>query len=136
MSVTHHYTKPILFFDGKCGLCNRLVNFVMSHDPKHQLNFATLQGQTANVLLDIKKTTDLNTLVFYDEGKIFTKSAAVLQIISYLNWPWKIILIAKLFPTKLCDIIYNFISKRRYSWFGSSDSCRLPTSEEKLFFLP
>lgn len=136
MSSLNKYDKPILFFDGCCGLCNSLVNFLMAHDHKHRLNFAALQGQTAIILLDIEQSTNLTTLVLYDNGEISSQSTAVLKVISYLGWPWKIIMIAKLLPTQFNNKIYNYISTRRYSWFGKSDTCRLPTSAEKLFFLP
>ncbi|MGD9856799.1 MAG: thiol-disulfide oxidoreductase DCC family protein, partial [Planctomycetaceae bacterium] len=37
---------PIVFFDGVCGLCSRVVDFVMARDPQGVFRFAPLQGQT------------------------------------------------------------------------------------------
>jgi predicted DCC family thiol-disulfide oxidoreductase YuxK len=42
---------PILLYDGVCGLCNRLVQFILRRDAKATFRFASLQsGLAARVL--------------------------------------------------------------------------------------
>src|SRR4029453_979242 len=41
---------PVVFFDGACGMCNRLVRWVMARDLATSLRFAPLQGETARSL--------------------------------------------------------------------------------------
>ena len=34
------------------------------------------------------------------------------------------------------DLIYNWVAKHRYKWFGKRETCRMPTPEEQSVFLP
>jgi len=38
-------------------------------------------------------------------------------------------------PPFLRDVLYRFIARRRYRWFGKSEACYLPTPELKKRFL-
>lgn len=42
---------PILLYDGVCGLCNRLVQFILRRDPAGVFRFAALQGELAGRIL-------------------------------------------------------------------------------------
>lgn len=42
---------PILLYDGVCGLCNRLVLFILQRDPAGVFRFAALQGELAGRIL-------------------------------------------------------------------------------------
>jgi predicted DCC family thiol-disulfide oxidoreductase YuxK len=42
--------KYIIFVDGVCSLCNRLVNFVNKFDSKNTFLFSSLQGETFKLL--------------------------------------------------------------------------------------
>jgi predicted DCC family thiol-disulfide oxidoreductase YuxK len=44
---------------------------------------------------------------------------------------YPIIILPKFFR----DFVYDLIAKNRYKLFGKTDSCRIPTEEEKLKFL-
>jgi predicted DCC family thiol-disulfide oxidoreductase YuxK len=46
-SVAH----PILLYDGVCGLCNRLVQFILRRDPGGLFRFASLQSSLAGRIL-------------------------------------------------------------------------------------
>jgi predicted DCC family thiol-disulfide oxidoreductase YuxK len=41
----------VVFYDGVCGLCNRLVRFVVRRDHRRQFVFAPLQGRLARTTL-------------------------------------------------------------------------------------
>jgi len=38
-------------------------------------------------------------------------------------------------PTTLTDMIYDFVAKNRYRWFGQLEACRMPTPEERGRFI-
>lgn len=44
-------TGPVLFFDGECGLCTRVVRVLLRCDRVGRLRFAPLQGPTAQAYL-------------------------------------------------------------------------------------
>ena len=55
---------PILFFDGVCGLCDRLVQFVLHRDTRARFRFAALQSDVATQTLGHfgKNPDDLDTV--------------------------------------------------------------------------
>jgi len=57
-------THPILLYDGVCGLCNRLNQFVLKRDPTGIFRFASLQSELAARILQRHgaDATDLDTV--------------------------------------------------------------------------
>lgn len=127
---------PIIFFDGVCGLCNHSVDWVITHDQRGQFFFAPLQGETAKKMLPDKFTNDLSTIVLYYEGKIYTKSDAIILITTKLQGPIKIFTLLKFVPVIIRNFFYDLVAKFRYRLFGKKQTCRLPLAHEKKFFLP
>jgi len=127
--------KRIIFFDGVCTLCNHFVDILIQQDKNHQFYFASLQSKTAEQLLT-KQDLGLDTIVFLDQTQTFKKSSAVLRILFHLGGLWMVLsILASVLPTTLRDLIYDLIARHRYRFFGKKESCRLPTAEEKPFFL-
>ena len=127
-------SERIIFFDGVCGLCNRFVDFILKRDCQHIFSFSPLQGETARRLLP-HESLAISTIIFLKHGKVLQKSEACFDILCHLGGLWKLVLIFKIIPNILRDYLYDFISNHRYSWFGKRKICRLPTAEEKRFFL-
>ncbi len=127
--------RPLLYFDGVCGLCNRSVDFILQHDQHEVFLFAALQSSFAAQQLPKEWTTDLSSLVLSHGGQFYRKSAAVFKIASLLGWPWKLAGAFSFLPTKLCDAVYDWVARSRYQWFGQLESCRLPSPSERARFL-
>lgn len=134
-NLTNLKTKRVVFFDGVCHLCNGFVESIISRDKSHFLFFAPLQGSTAEQLLSTNDRSKLDTIVYFENGKTYYRSAAILKILISLGGLYKLFSIAWIIPTPLRDIFYNLIAKNRYSWFGKRDFCRLPTQEERRYLL-
>ncbi len=129
---------PILFFDGVCGLCDRLVQFVLRHDRRARFRFAQLQGDTAAATLARfgKDTRDLDTVyVLTDDGRLLAKSRAIFYVLRVLGLPWSLVALFGLLPTAITDWLYDRVAKNRYRIFGKLESCRLPSAEEKARFV-
>jgi predicted DCC family thiol-disulfide oxidoreductase YuxK len=128
-------TKPIIFFDGVCGLCNRFVDFIIKADKRQQFLFAPLQGKTFKLLIESKKLHFPDSVVLYTEEKFDTKSSAALKIISSLGGIYATAKICYLLPKWMRDKLYDYVAKNRYQWFGKKETCRLPNPEERARFL-
>lgn len=128
--------RKVVFFDGVCHLCNGFVDAVISKDKKHTYLFAPLQGTTAKDLLSEKDRTDLDTVVYFEAGKLYYRSSAILKIMTGLGGVYKLLAVAWILPTPLRDFLYKIVAKNRYSWFGERDFCRLPTPDERSYLLP
>jgi len=127
--------KPIIFFDGVCGLCNGFVDIVMKLDRSKQFMFSPLQGETAKKLLSKEHVEDLESVVLYDNGKVHTKSDAVLEIFNRLGGFLQLWVFTKIIPKNLRDHFYDLAAEQRYKIFGKRDTCRVPTADERKRFL-
>jgi len=127
--------KGIVFFDGVCGLCNRLVDFLMRKDRKNMLLYAPLQGATATKYISNVNPGDLSTVVYLKDDKLLFKSDAILQILVDIGGFWKMFGAFKIVHRPLRNWVYDLIAKRRYKWFGQRESCRVPTPAELAKFL-
>ncbi len=119
---------PIILFDGVCNLCNAAINWIIDRDPKQIFRFASLQSEAARQLLpEIDSLPD--SIVLIDEDGIHTRSTAALRIARRLGFPWSLAAFASLLPAFFRDAIYNWIARHRYSWFGRTGTCRIPTAD-------
>jgi predicted DCC family thiol-disulfide oxidoreductase YuxK len=123
---------PIVFFDGSCGLCNRSVKFVLRKEKKQDLIFSPLQSEFAKNFMKGKMTMEgLDSMVLFENGKIYTQSSAALRITKYLKGLWPIMTIFLIVPPFIRNAIYSYIAKNRITWFGSADYCEMMTPELK-----
>ncbi len=123
---------PIVYFDGVCGLCNRVVNLVLSRDPGGGVRFAPLQGETARERLAAHDVESLSTLIVTTPRGTYRRSAAVVRILWHLGWTGKVLAaLLWVIPRPLRDLGYQLVASSRYRWFGQSDTCRMPTDAER-----
>jgi predicted DCC family thiol-disulfide oxidoreductase YuxK len=125
--------KSIILFDGFCNLCSWAVQFVLKRDKNKKFQFASLQSEFGQHLLieHHLSITDINTLILFEEGKIFTQSTGALKIARSLSGLWPFFYVAIILPKFLRDSVYNWIAKNRYRWFGRKEQCYLLPGENK-----
>jgi len=130
--------RPIVFFDGVCGLCNRFVDWVITRDGRGQFVFAPLQGSTARAMGVEPRTADpaLWSIVLVDDSGVRERSDAVLVIAAGMGGVYRLASALRWIPRPLRDWIYDRIARRRYRFFGKRDACRMPTEAERDRFLP
>ena len=129
---------PILLFDGHCNLCNAWVQFIVKRNPAKTIRFASLQSKAGRALLDEHKIAQnyLDSLVLIEEERFSVSSSAALRTLSYLStWESQLKLLLVL-PRPLRDLIYRFVARYRYKWFGRREQCMIPTAELNERFLP
>jgi predicted DCC family thiol-disulfide oxidoreductase YuxK len=128
----------IVLYDGVCGLCDRLVRFLVERDRARLLRYAPLQGETAAELRARHGNIPggLDTMVFVDDGKVYLRSRAFARIARYLPWPWRLATLIRFVPRFLADGAYALVARTRYRIFGKVEACGLPTQEERQLLLP
>ena len=115
-------SKSILLFDGVCNLCNSAVRFFYTRDKKNRFLFQSLQSDQGKELLQqFNVDNDLSTIVLVQNGKLFTKSTAVLKAVRQLGFPYIIFYPFIWFPKFVRDEVYDFVARNRYKWFGKRD---------------
>ena len=133
----------IVLYDGVCGLCNRLVRFILKRDRRDHFRFAALQSNFANAILQRHgKNPDLLDTVHvvfdYQEPseRLLTKDDAVVAVLQQLGGIWRIWAgVFRLFPRRFRDWQYNLIAGNRYRFFGKYDACPLPDPNVRHKFL-
>jgi predicted DCC family thiol-disulfide oxidoreductase YuxK len=125
--------KKIILFDGVCNLCNSSINYVIDKDIKDEFRFVALQSQLGKDIQDylgILSNNSLDSIILYipDEA-YYIKSTAAIKIIREFTGFWKLVIIFNLIPTTIRDVIYDFVARNRYRWYGKQDQCRIPTPE-------
>lgn len=107
--------QAILFYDGDCALCNRVVTFILNHEKDSKILFSPLDTAAAMELLSkhpsYKKEED--TVYFFDGNQLYSKSTAVLKLLPFLNGYVFVLRLGWLFPKWLRDKIYEEVAKRR-----------------------
>ena len=132
-----HSEINIVLFDGVCNLCNSTVQFIIRNDAKTKFRFASMQNESGQLLL---RQLDLpldrfDTLVYISDSKFYLKSTAVFMILRELGGGWHLLYFFIIFPRFLRDIVYDFIAKWRYRWFGKREKCIVPAPEYSDRFL-
>lgn len=137
MSEALHPPRIVLF-DGECGLCDKLVRFLVRADADRALRYAPLQGETARRLRSEHPEIpdELETMVFLEGETIHLRSQAAFHCAKYLAWPWRAVGWLRWMPRLLTDPVYRIVARSRYGLFGKSDVCRLPEPGERALFLP
>ena len=102
-----------VLYDGDCTFCCNIVERVSSLVQARKIlfySFRSAEGQKLIFTYSIKK---LNSVIYINEGKIFFKSEAVLNICKHLEFPYKYYYAFNIMPNFLLNIGYDFIAKRR-----------------------
>lgn len=130
--------KKIILFDGVCNLCNRSIQFIIRRDTKDEFRFATLQGEIGKSLIKDRNidTSQIDSIILIEPGTAYyTKSTAALSIGTSFGGMWKMLNVLSLIPSRLRNIVYDFVARNRYKWYGKKDHCMVPTPEIKAKFL-
>ena len=110
---------------------------MLKRDKEEQFIFGALQSEKAKEQLSSFNFSGekMTTIVLIQNGKIYTQSAAVLNIAKRLGGGWKLFYGFIIIPKFLRDWLYSMVSKYRYKIFGKQDACMIPTPELKRRFL-
>lgn len=130
--------KKIILFDGVCNFCNATINKLIKLDKKDIFLFCSLQSDTGKkIVSDLKiDTSKIDSIILFEPGlAYYIKSTAALEVINSLGSFWSLFNVFYIFPSNIRDILYDFIAKNRYKWFGKSTQCMMPTPELKSKFL-
>jgi predicted DCC family thiol-disulfide oxidoreductase YuxK len=128
---------PIVLFDGVCNLCNNSVQFMIQRDPRARLRFTSLQSE-AGQRLQAEHGIDsasLDSMLLVEGGRLYRESDAALRMARHLKGAWPLLGAFRIIPRPLRNLVYRWIARNRYRWFGKMEACWLPTPELRSRFL-
>ncbi len=116
--------RPLLLFDGECGLCNAVVRFLLRRDQAARLRFAPLQSEAGQATLRRLglPTADFDSMVFLPAaaGQAYRlRSDGVAAVLQELPGGW--VRLGRWFgkvPAPVRDFGYKVVARTRYALFG------------------
>ncbi len=136
-------SHPILLYDGVCGLCSRLVQFILPRDRNAVFRFASLQSALAATILARHgaNPSDLDTVYVVVNHELaneylLSRFDAVLFVLKQLPSLWSAAsFLLQLVPRFFRDAGYGIVARHRYRIFGRSEVCALPRDQDRVRFL-
>lgn len=130
------YDRSIIFIDGDCLVCSSFVKFIHRRDKENRFLFSALQSDFASQHPCLKEhdLSNLDTVILLEEGQTYTKSDAVIRVISKLGILWRVFRVFYILPPKFRDAMYDSFAVNRYL-FGSKKYCDLPSPELERKFI-
>ena len=122
-------SKTVIYYDGICILCSNATNILIKMDKKNILFFSPLQSNYASNTIENKYVEKMDTIIVKRNNEFYTKSLAAFVVLEELKNPLRYFFY--FIPRFLADIIYDFVAKRRYSWFGKKEECIFPNNNPK-----
>ena len=123
-------------FTYRLGNLFGFISFLVRVYTQKVLKFAPLFGETYQSNRLPEKSKELDSIVILSEGKLYFKSTAFLKIMELVFPMFKLLIrILTMVPVFIRDFIYDLVARNRYTLFGKSNTCRIPTTSEKELFM-
>lgn len=117
--------SPWLFYDGQCGLCHRVIRFVISEDSQQQFKFAPLYHEKFNHLIseDVRQALPDSFVLATKDKRILWESDAVIYLGKQLGGVWLLFSYClALTPKSLRDKAYRTVGGNRQKLFRKPDN--------------
>jgi predicted DCC family thiol-disulfide oxidoreductase YuxK len=133
--------SDVLLYDATCGLCAASVQFVLRHDTRGTLRFASLQGAFGRqVMARHPELLGIDSVIWVQPASattpetVATRSDAALEVIAYLGGWWTVLSAARVVPRPVRDAVYRFIATHRHHLTRAH--CLVPDSSMRHRFIP
>lgn len=130
-------SHDIILFDAVCVICNGWAKFLIKYDKKIQFKLVSAQSELGTALLKHYQmsTEHYTTMVVIKDGKLYTESTALPKVMQHLGFPFSLMNAGYFIPRFIRDFLYRLVALNRYKLFGKTDSCLIPSLENKRHFL-
>jgi predicted DCC family thiol-disulfide oxidoreductase YuxK len=116
--------QSIIFYDDSCRLCNKWIFIVRKNNRYFQI--VPLRQYSGEILSNSRNSeTNFNSLIFFDKGKRYYKSDAVLHLTRRLKGLWPLLYVLILVPATFRNRLYDLVADNRYRWFGRVPTCNI-----------
>lgn len=136
--------RPVLLYDGECGLCNWAVRRLLKADRAGNLHYAPLQSAPAQACLRAQglPEADFASLVFVPDwadparGTYRLRTDGALGACAVVGGGlWRAVGWTRFMPVTLRDIAYKLVARSRHALFGKYRPTPLPEPEWEKRFL-
>lgn len=123
--------RDVIVFDGVCNLCNSSVNFIIRRDSEQKFVFTPMQSAFAQGLIKEHNVANVgvDTFLLVRNGKCYVCTDAAIEIAKELTGKWYLCSVFKVIPRSIRDWFYRLLARNRYSIFGRTEHCMVPTPD-------
>lgn len=132
----------LVLYDGVCGLCSRLLQFLLRHDRRGVFSSAPLQSSVGRSIVERSGGNTAELTSFYvvadyqtSASRVFTRSDAALFVAGALGWPWRAAQLTRVVPHAIRDHAYDMVARNRYRVFGRYERCLIPSPDFRNRFI-
>lgn len=132
----------LILYDGVCGLCNRMNQFVLARDREAVFDFASLQSATGKSWLRQagRSAEALDTFYVVERYRsqspvLRGRSDGALFVAGALKGSVGWLRAFGLLPRSWRDALYDVVAGNRYRFFGRSDVCMMPSPSHRSRFI-
>jgi len=126
--------KKIILYDGVCNFCDGAVQYIIKYDTLDIFRFVSLQSKLGQrILKHIGIQSDqIDSIVLYEPGvAYYFKSSAALEIAKNLKGIFTLATLFRFLPSGIRDLLYDYVAKNRYKWYGKKESCVVLTENSR-----
>ena len=122
--------ENIIYYDGECGLCHMAVKFILKVDSKNKFYFSPLSNFDNNL-------KNIDSIILKSGNKVFYESQAIIMVFENIDNNWNYLAkVLKIFPIKVLDIAYRWVSRNRTKISGKEvSSCPIVPSYHRKRFI-
>lgn len=125
--------RPIVVFDGECGLCNGFVAWLVRHDHAGAFLLAGSSGEAGRAAIaaaGLPSDIGASTIVLARPGaSALVRSDAVLAVMRGLPRPWRWLAWPRALPRGPRDRVYRFVAARRSRVHAEDPGCGVPPAD-------
>jgi predicted DCC family thiol-disulfide oxidoreductase YuxK len=120
----------VIAFDGKCGLCDGFVRFLLRHDHDSIFQFASSTSQQGEAIYRHtgQDPDQPSSVVLLKDDSIFLESESAIGAAIALGGVLRLAGTLMWLPRSLRDTAYRYVARNRFRWFGQQSTCDLPES--------
>jgi predicted DCC family thiol-disulfide oxidoreductase YuxK len=138
--------RALMLYDGLCGLCNGVVQWVIKRDHADRFRFAPQQSAVAERILsrcgfDREAMIQSNSVyLVLDAGteheRVLTRSDVTVHMLLLLGGGWRILgMLLRVVPRFARNAAYDLFARNRYRMTERYEVCPIPTEAERMKFV-
>lgn len=124
--------------DAHCALCARGAKWIAHNDHNVEFKIVPSQSELGNALMRHFEMdpADPTSWLYLIDGHAYASLDALVNVGRRLGGVWNVLIALRVIPRGLRDILYRFVARNRYRWFGTADLCGLPDPQVKKRLFP
>lgn len=130
-------TEITVLFDTRCVLCSRFVRFLLAHEADDRIRFVgawTETGQAIAARYGLGRDDLERSYLVIADGRPLLRSDAGIALMRQMKAPWRRLAAARIVPRAIRDAVYDLVARNRYRWFGTLDTCLVPSAATRARF--